>query len=134
MLRRVLALSLLASAAADEPVVLATFDSSSKGTERKWVVMNDPVMGGQSHSSYVQSPSGYGNFSGLCALVPFLHAPGFCKMATQHSLFTPAGFDDASAWIGGSLHITLKTPTPGYGGFKASHILGKGRSQPTHLA
>ena len=34
------------------PVVLATFDKAT--TSHTWQVMNDPVMGGQSHSTFAQ--------------------------------------------------------------------------------
>ena len=98
-----------------EPVVLATFDGSK--TAHSWQVMNDPVMGGQSHSSFAQE-GGVGNFTGLCAIVPFLKAPGFCKIGTTHGLLSPPGFADASRFIGGSLYITAKSSTPSYKGFK----------------
>ena len=98
-----------------EPVVLATFDGSK--TAHSWQVMNDPVMGGQSHSSFAQE-GGVGNFTGLCAIVPFLKAPGFCKIGTTHGLLSPPGFADASSFIGGSLYITAKSSTPSYKGFK----------------
>ena len=88
-----IATSSLAYATA-EPVVLATFDGSK--TAHSWQVMNDPVMGGQSHSSFAQE-GGVGNFTGLCAIVPFLKAPGFCKIGTTHGLLSPPGFADASA-------------------------------------
>ena len=74
-------------------------------------------MGGQSHSSFAQE-GGVGNFTGLCAIVPFLKAPGFCKIGTTHGLLSPPGFADASAFIGGSLYITAKSSTPSYKGFK----------------
>ena len=97
------------------PVVLATFDKAT--TSHTWQVMNDPVMGGQSHSTFAQE-GGIGNFTGLCAIVPFLKAPGFCKIGTTHGLLSPPGFDDASAFIDGSLYITAKSSTPAYKGFK----------------
>ena len=54
------------------PVVLVTFDGSS--TDHKWHVTNDPVMGGQSKSTFAVE-DGVGKFSGTCAVVPFLKAP-----------------------------------------------------------
>jgi hypothetical protein len=95
--------------------VLVTFDGSS--TDRKWHVTNDPVMGGQSKSTFAVE-DGVGQFSGTCAVVPFLKAPGFCNIGTEHGLFTPAKFADASAFIHGSLYLTLKSSTPTYKGFK----------------
>ena len=97
------------------PVVLVTFDGS--GTDRSWRVTDDPVMGGQSKSSFAVQ-DGVGKFSGTCAIVPFLKAPGFCNVGTTHGLFTPAKFADASAFIQGSLYLTLKSSTPTYTGFK----------------
>lgn len=95
--------------------MLVTFDGSS--TDRKWHVTNDPVMGGQSKSTFAVE-DGVGQFSGTCAVVPFLKAPGFCNIGTEHGLFTPAKFADASAFIHGSLYLTLKSSTPTYKGFK----------------
>ena len=57
---------------AQSPVVLATFDGSA--TDHKWHVTNDPVMGGQSKSTFAVE-DGVGKFSGKCAVVPFLKAP-----------------------------------------------------------
>ena len=54
------------------PVVLATFDGSA--TDHKWHVTNDPVMGGQSKSTFAVE-DGVGKFSGKCAVVPFLKVP-----------------------------------------------------------
>ena len=83
-------------------MVLVTFDGSA--TDRKWHVTNDPVMGGQSKSTFAVE-AGVGKFSGTCAVVPFLKAPGFCNIGTEHGLFTPAKFADASAFIHGSLYV-----------------------------
>ena len=47
-----------------------------------------------------------------------LKAPGFCNIGTERGLFTPAKFADASAFIDGSLYLTLKSSTPAYKGFK----------------
>ena len=33
---------------------------------------------------------------GTCAVVPFLHAPGFCKIQTDIPFLRPAGYPDAS--------------------------------------
>jgi len=103
------------SFAPQSPVVLVTFDGSA--TDRKWHVTNDPVMGGQSKSTFAVK-DGVGMFSGTCAVVPFLKAPGFCNIGTEHGLFTPPKFADASAFIDGSLYLTLKSSTPSYKGFK----------------
>lgn len=55
------------------PVTLVSF--SDPALDQKWSDMNDPVMGGKSHSTFSKS-SEFGTFSGLCAIVPFLKAPG----------------------------------------------------------
>ena len=57
----------------DNVVKLATFDGAA-GTTHSWRDMNDPVMGGRSHSTFDVTPSGTGSFEGTCAVVPFLHA------------------------------------------------------------
>lgn len=95
-------------------VVLATFDASGS-TARTWRVMNDPVMGGRSHSSY-SAESGVGRFAGTCEIVPFLHAPGFCKISTARG----GSYANASAFADGALHLTLRSPTPAYTGFKVA--------------
>lgn len=49
----------------------------------EWRTMNDPVMGGRSTSSVtVDEDDGIAHFEGKCAIVPFLHAPGFITMTT----------------------------------------------------
>ena len=77
--------------------------------------MNDPVMGGQ---STVLRQEAAAATSPALRVVPFLKAPGFCKIGTTHGLLSPPGFADASAFIGGSLYITAKSSTPSYKGFK----------------
>lgn len=91
------------------PTLLASFGS---GGSHQWHVMNDPVMGGRSHSS-LRIADGVATFAGTCAVVPFLHAPGFCKMGTRGGTFP-----DASRWIDGGLHLTLRSSSPAYRGFK----------------
>lgn len=66
------------------PVVLASFDGS-----KRWEHQDDPVMGGQSKSTFTQE-GGVGVFDGECAIVPSLkvirpHAPPLprCIHATQ---------------------------------------------------
>ena len=98
------------------PLPLATFDGEP--SDKKWSVMNDPVMGGQSHSSLSMS-EGFGSFRGKCAIVPFLHAPDFCQMSTTHGLFAEPNFKDASAYIDGALYLTVRS-AEAYSGFKVS--------------
>jgi hypothetical protein len=96
---------------------LITFDDDPVTGNRKWQALNDPVMGGQSHSAFTAETS-YGRFSGLCAIVPFLKAPGFCKIATTHGMFEKPRLADASAYIGGSLYLEVRSSTPEYKGYK----------------
>jgi len=100
-------------------VTLITFDDDPTTGRRKWSVMNDPVMGGQSHSTYIAKET-VGNFTGLCAIVPFLKAPGFCKIATTHGWFEKPRFADASAFIDGALYLSVRTSTPSYKGYKVA--------------
>merc|ERR1719183_1705957 len=79
-------------------------------------------MGGKSVSYYVDgnATSPVGHFSGTCAIVPFLKAPGFCKIATWHGLFEKSHFADVSAFIDGALYLRVRSTTPGYSGFKVA--------------
>ena len=102
------------SASASSAVLLATFDGSAT-TARSWYVTNDPVMGGQSHSTLTTTPQGSGLFAGTCEIVPFLNAPGFCKMSTNGG---GTAYADASSFINGALHLSLRSRTPSYTGYK----------------
>ena len=44
--------------------------------------MNDPVMGGESRSSFVVE-EGVVRFAGTCEIVGFLDAPGFVTLQTE---------------------------------------------------
>jgi len=98
-----------------EQVTLATFDKA-KGTTYSWRAMNDPVMGGKSHSTFAVEGTA-GHFKGTCAIVPFLKAPGFCKAATQRSFIRSVHFADASRFVNGALYLEVETTTPDYAGF-----------------
>jgi len=67
-------------------------------------------MGGASHSTFKVTADKTGLFSGTCAIVKFLKAPGFAKIMGS------AKFGD----ITGKSSITLrvKSSTPDYKGFK----------------
>merc|ERR1712100_29319 len=53
-------------------------------TSHKWTAVNDPVMGGQSTSTFkVDAKRGVGIFAGEVKIVPFLHAAGFCNAQTD---------------------------------------------------
>lgn len=114
-----LALSTLSLSFASS-VVLTTFDGAP--TSHRWQDMNDPVMGGQSHSSFDagNATSPVGIFQGKCAIVPSLKAPGFCKVGTYHGLFAKPNFADASAFIDGGLLLSVRSSTPEYKGFRVA--------------
>jgi len=79
--------------------------------------MNDPVMGGASHSSLAVGNSS-ATFGGRCEIVPFLAAPGFCKMSSAGG---PPLFPDASPFFeGGAMHLLLRSSTPAYAGYKVA--------------
>jgi len=61
-------------------IFLATFDGKA-GTSFKWDVVDDPVMGGKSHSQLQVNKTAH--WFGQVAIVPFLHAPGFCTIKTD---------------------------------------------------
>ena len=74
-------------------------------------------MGGQSHSR-LSVAGGVGTFAGTCAIVPFLHAPGFCKIQTEIPFLRPTHYPDASKWIDGALYLEARSTTASYTGFK----------------
>ena len=76
-------LALLAAAAsigvASADVLLATFNKTSTPTTFKWRVIDDPVMGGESHSNLnIDSSAGVASWAGQVKIVPFLKSPGGC--------------------------------------------------------
>ncbi len=76
--------------------VLATFDGAT-GTTFNWEAVNDPVMGGQSNSTFtVDSVNKVGNWAGTVRIVPFLKAPGFCTVRTKDA----TSFPDVSGTAG----------------------------------
>jgi hypothetical protein len=77
-----------------------------------WSEHDDPVMGGGSKGSWINQGD-YGAWLGTVKNVSFLHAPGFCSIATD-SLKTT----DASAYIKGGFVIKVRTSTPDFQGFK----------------
>ena len=111
------ALSVRGTALSDELITLVKLDDTSGNI--RWSVMNDPVMGGQSHSKLMMNADG-ASFAGLCAIVPFLRAPGFCKIASETGFFHPHKFPDVSHFISGSLYLEVRSTTPTYAGFKVA--------------
>ena len=122
-------LALLSAAALSAPELrLLTYDSDPATGDRKFSVMNDPVMGGKSHSKFAVD-AGVGTFEGTCAIVPFLHAPGFCKVSTEHPFLKPARYADASRYLSGALYIEARSSTASYKGFKVE-MLAKNVTRP----
>jgi len=56
-------------------------------------------------------------FVGSCKIVPFLKAPGFCKVGTE-SYFHTDKFADISSYIDGTINLKVKSTTPKYAGFR----------------
>ena len=113
MLYILIAATLATVSATTPDVILATFDGKDKATTFTWVAKDDPVMGGSSTSN-----AGIKNntlvFSGTCAIVKYLKAPGFA------SVHTSAGqmFNSAGSAVNGSINLMLRSSTPTYTGFK----------------
>jgi hypothetical protein len=100
-------LSLLAVACAASQTTLVAWNAS-------FSVMNDPVMGGISYSTFkVNEAEEYLEWTGLVRNVPSLKAPGFCLIQTKLTKF--ANVQGSNALI-----MTLRTTTPSYFGFKVS--------------
>ena len=100
-------------------VPLVRFASSSdKSLLHPWIALNDPVMGGQS-TSRVAVEDGVLNFTGTCAIVPSLQAPGFITAVTGGGgIFQREKFVDVSTCTG--LVITAKDYARGYKGYRIS--------------
>ena len=83
---------------------LATFDGAS-GTTFDWEAVNDPVMGGQSESTFtVDKANAKAVWDGEVKIVPFLHAPGFCTARTKGT----QSFPDISGLDGIEIAVTSK--------------------------
>ena len=68
---------------ADEPDEIIVEDFAQPGGPiNQWTTMNDPVMGEKSHSSVDIERGVAAKFTGYCAVVPSLNAPGFVTMST----------------------------------------------------
>lgn len=90
----------IATASAKERNIV-TFDGA-KGTTFKWHTVDDPVMGGQSKSTWALENK-RGSWTGEVKIVSFLHAPGFCTVACE-------GYkgDWSSAGVDGSVSVHLR--------------------------
>jgi len=80
-------------------VSLVTFDDV-KETTFDWSLVNDPVMGGLSNSTYTVHDNTL-FWDGSVEIVPSLNAPGFCNLKTKKSF---DNFNDAS----GATHVFIR--------------------------
>jgi hypothetical protein len=83
-----------------------------------WTTMNDPVMGGQSYSNVEIDPiKGIAHFTGQCAIVPSLDAPGFITMVTGGYMpwdSQSSKFPDISSCTAFRLELKSNTDYAGY--------------------
>lgn len=114
-MRSSVAMVLLAAASvgADQEIMIEDF---SRSPTHSWEVMNDPVMGGRSSSSYAVE-DGAAKFTGTCAIVPFLKAPGFVTMQTGGFRQPSEDFPDVSSCT--ALKMVMKSGTD-YAGYRVS--------------
>lgn len=113
ILTLLLALSgVLLSFAADY-VDLLTFDGTEETTSRRWILTNDPVMGGVSNSTWeVDDQLQQGNWTGAVKIVPSLQAPGFCNLMSARQQWPDAA---------GYTHLIFRARSRiDYKGFKVS--------------
>jgi len=95
-----------------DEIPLVDFKGIDSPTSHKWVAMNDPVMGGQSYSTVIVENQVL-NFTGKCAIVPSLSAPGFITAVNSDK----KPFADVSSCEG--LRITAQSFND-YSGFRLS--------------
>jgi len=97
---------LVAAVPTSSEIPLVSFASGSDpAVTHAWKAMNDPVMGGKSVSR-VAVENDVLNFTGTCAIVPSLNAPGFITAVTGNGFFAHETFVDVSSCKG--LAITAK--------------------------
>lgn len=115
------------TASAAPVIPIATFDGAAT-TTRPWEAINDPVMGGESWSTFtVDALRGVGVWDGEVKIVPFLHAPGFCNLESP-GLHKTANFPDLSGADGLIVRLRQSLPS-GLGMFNVrltSKALGNG--------
>jgi hypothetical protein len=86
------ALAACAGAASSPAPGVTLFEFTN--TSKPWVVTDDPVMGGVSHSTFTVD-GGVGVWIGEVKIVPFLHAPGTCQ--SEAVPFAPVNCTDFNA-------------------------------------
>jgi hypothetical protein len=95
---------------------LVTFDGA-EGTTFTFQELNDPVMGGKSTGTWSLG-EGFGIFDGEVVDVPSLQAPGFIKAQASGT------FPDVSAFVDGSLVLSVRTTNPEYEGYRVTVVSG----------
>eukprot|EP00038_Savillea_parva_P005586 m.159201 g.159201 ORF g.159201 m.159201 type:complete len:408 (+) comp11751_c0_seq1:56-1279(+) len=95
---------------AAEPTTLVSFAAGDEHNY-KWFVVNDPVMGGLSRSTIIDS-TGVGIFNGTVRIVPSLKAPGFCNAEARPGLLEKKIPDVSSYLVGGGIRYTIKSTGP----------------------
>jgi len=95
---------------------VVSFDGAKETTFR-FKELNDPVMGGKSTGTWALG-DGYGILDGEVVNVPALSAPGFIKAAGDGS------FPDMSAFIDGSLVLSVRSTHPEYAGYRVTFVSG----------
>lgn len=101
-------------------VELVGFSADSKH-KFDWDVVNDPVMGGRSRSTFVSNEArGVGIFNGTVAIVPQLKAPGFCNAEARSSLFSKTKYPDVSSMLENGGLLYRMTSTGALNSFKAA--------------
>eukprot|EP00523_Entomoneis_sp_CCMP467_P016407 CAMPEP_0168783814 /NCGR_PEP_ID=MMETSP0725-20121227/9891_1 /TAXON_ID=265536 /ORGANISM="Amphiprora sp., Strain CCMP467" /LENGTH=330 /DNA_ID=CAMNT_0008833825 /DNA_START=624 /DNA_END=1616 /DNA_ORIENTATION=+ len=101
----------------DDEIMLEDF----RHPQHDWTTLNDPVMGGRSYSTLtIDNTTGIAHFVGRCAVVPFLHAPGFITMVTGRGFFQPTShFRDVST-CGALKLVARRTTDDDYDGYFVS--------------
>lgn len=114
----ILCAAALTTVLADETVDLVTYSGKDKSSTWSWKVLNDPVMGGQSTSTWhINKTLGVAVWDGETKIVPSLKAPGFCNAETTNGLGVLTKANDAA----GFTHLLLRVrSTKPYEGFKVS--------------
>ena len=113
MLFVLLTLAFFAFSVFGNDTVLLSFDGVEETTSQRWILTNDPVMGGVSNSTFeVLDAKNEGLWVGDVKIVPSLAAPGFCNLMSDKR-----GWPDASGYS--HMIIRAKSTIP-YDGFKVS--------------
>ena len=108
----------VAPASPSSSIPLVSFASGADPKlKHKWEALNDPVMGGQS-TSRVAVENDVLNFTGKCAIVPSLQAPGFITAVAGRGMLSFDKFVDVSSCTG--LTVTAKDYAGGYKGYRIS--------------